>query len=268
MELEQNEVIEQDTTGGETSEETNQDGFLDAFNETEEKVEEAEENKESEDNEDEGESEDAPPQADEQRHRIRVDHQDVDLTLDELKVHAQKGMAFDRLKESYDSIRANADRWLELAERQNISVDELLTQAEIGYVNSVLDNIKNDYIEEGYDEEAAEALAMKDLELGSSHNQPDPEDEFHEQVDAQAAQFLKVYPDVNIDSIPDEVFDRIYEDGMSLIESYQLYEIDRLKAEAAATQQNIKNASQNLGTARDSKRQQKKDDFLSEFMKE
>jgi hypothetical protein len=268
MELEQNEVVEQDTTAGETSEETSQDSsFLDALNDDESTNEEESESQEDSDDESESES----PQADEPKYQIRVDHQDHELTLDELKVAAQKGMAFDRLKGNYDEVKVHADRLTALAQKQNTTVEDLITQAEIGYMESVLGDLTEQYIEQGYDEEVAETLALKDLEILGNNSEAEYQeeaDEFAERVNYEAEQFMTFYPNVNPDDIPEEVFESINQYGMSLVEAYQHYEIQQLKAQAAVKELNAKNASNAVGSARDSKRTQKKDDFLSEFMKE
>lgn len=270
MELEQNEVnVEQDTTVDEASEETNQDSFLDAFNDEESTDSIDEESESQEDSEDESEPE--APQADEPKYQIRVDHQDHELTLEELKVAAQKGMAYDRLKGNYEQVKPHTDRLTALAKKQNISIEDLITQAEVGYMESVLGKMTEDYINQGYDEEIAETLALKDLEiLGNNREveQQEEADEFDDRVNYEAEQFMTLYPNVNPDDIPEEVFDNIYKYGMSLVEAYQHHEIQQLKAQAEAKEINAKNAQQAVGSARDSKRTQKKDPFLSEFMKE
>lgn len=271
MELDQNEVNEvQDTTSsGETSEETNLDGFLEAFDETEEVEEEAEETEDTEGSEDEEAEAEATPQAEEPKHKIRVDHKDVELTLEELKAHAQKGMAFDRLKSDYDQTRAQTERLKALAQKQNISIEDLITQAEVGYMESLLSKMTEDYVKQGYDEDVAETLALKDLEIsgGQSKDSYDAEEEKRAQLDNEAAQFMTMYPNVNPDDIPDSVFDDINNHGISLLEAYQRYEISQLRQQAEAVKQNNAN-KKSLGSAKDGKRTVKEDDFLTEFMKE
>lgn len=256
--MDENEVIQADTTDEASN--SSEDGFLDAFSEQSETPEEVNEEPEVE--------AEAIPEA-EAKHKIRVDHKDIELTLDELKANAQKGMAFDRLKSDYDAKRAIADKITAVAEKHGKTVDELILQAEEGYVSLQFENLKNGYIEQGYDEEIAETLANKDIEI-SNAKKTEPAAPTAEQLKQQRdiALFNELYPDMTVNDIPDEVFADIEKKGLTLLEAYQRYENAELKKQAEALKQNYKNAKSTLGSAKDNKQQLKKDDFLSEFMKE
>ena len=257
--------VMQPTTAEETTtEDSSTDDFLSAFEENESETE-----SQPEDNEAEAEEADVPEAAPEQKHTIRVNHQDIELTYDELIAHAQKGADYDRLRSNYDTQKVNVDRLANLARQQNISVEDLITQAEISYMENVLEAAKDEYIDQGYDEDTAEKLALKDLEIEGGRYEPENEEEaFAEQIDYEVAQFVNLFPSVSVDDIPDEVFDAVYDYDMTLVEAYQDYLIKHYQRQEAAMQQNAKNAQRNVGSARDSKGTRKMDDFLSEFMKE
>ena len=259
--MEDNEVMQLDTTS-DTSEESENDGFLEAFDET------PEEEPEEEVNEDTSEEVEAAPEA-EQKYQIRVDHKDIELTLDELKANAQKGMAYDRLKGNYESARAITDRLAEVAKKQNVSIEQLITQAEEGYRSVQFEELKGKYVDEGYDEDIAETLANKDLEIANAKKEvpaAPTEEEIKRQRDIDL--FNQLYPDLTVSDIPEEVFADMQQKGMTLIEAYQRHENAELRKQTEAVIQNAKNAKTSLGSAKDNKQTLKNDMFLSEFLKE
>lgn len=206
------------------------------------------------------------PAAEPEKYTIKVNGREEAYTLEELATLAQKGADYDRLKADNELIRKNTERISELARSRNTTVDEIITQAEEGYKAAQFEELYQKYINDGIEEDVAEMLANKDLELEMVRaDVPQPtEEEISRQRDIQL--FNRLYPDVKAEDIPDTVFEDISK-GMTLVEAYQKQLIADEKAKAAVDAQNKKNAEKSMGSARTAQ-DQVNDAFLSEFMKE
>ena len=172
------------------------------------------------------------------------------LTLEQMTELAQKGRDYDHIRQERDKLKGESGRQLDflkkLADKAGVSVDEQIDLTEAMWL---------------VDEEAkkgntlSEAEALLRIQRGRGKSQEVPENAegqsevpngFNEQVD----RFLKVYPDVTGDQIPQEVWDETKKNGGDLLVAYQAYQIKTLKAENAKSAQertNNKNKARSTG---------------------
>jgi hypothetical protein len=183
---------------------------------------------------------------------LKIKHLDkeYDLTLDDAKTYAQKGFDYDRIREKYDSSKPVLS-----------FVEELAKDAGYQDVNQYL-------------EAAREWKRQQQLEELTSNNIPEDiakeiieNRQFREQYKIKEAQikeqerqtkeydlFLKSYPDVKADQIPEEVWNE-FTSGKSLVDAYAKYENNLLKQELAkyreteaAKQKNAENSQASTGS--------------------
>ena len=248
-----------------STESTETDAFLEAFSDDAPSQDTSDKAAETEAETDE-EGKTPAPEATPEKYTIKVNGKEESYTLEELTTLAQKGADYDRLKADNELIRKNTERISELARSRNTTVDEIITQAEEGYKAAQFEELYQKYLNDGIEEDVAEMLANKDLELEAARADiPQPtEEEISRQRDIQL--FNSLYPDVKAEDIPESVFEDISK-GMTLVEAYQKHVIADEKAKAAVDAQNKKNAAKSMGSARTAQ-SENNDPFLSEFMKE
>lgn len=245
---------------------TETDAFLEAFSDDAPSQDTSDKAAETEAETDE-EGKTPAPEAAPEKYTIKVNGKEESYTLEELTTLAQKGADYDRLKADNELIRKNTERISELARSRNTTVDEIITQAEEGYKAAQFEELYQKYLNDGIEEDVAEMLANKDLELEAARADAPPqptEEEIsrHRQIQL----FNSLYPDVKAEDIPDTVFEDIAK-GMTLVEAYQKQLIADEKAKANIDAQNKKNAEKSMGSARTAQ-SENSDPFLSEFLKE
>lgn len=162
------------------------------------------------------------------------------LTLEQMTELAQKGRDYDHIRQERDKLKGESGRQLDflkkLADKAGVSVDEQIDLTEAMW-------LMDEEAEKGNTISEAEALLRiqrdrgKPADTGDKAAQSDVPQGFNEQVD----RFLKVYPDVTGDQIPQEVWDETRKNGGDLLVAYQGYMIKTLKAENAKAKQNEQN---------------------------
>jgi len=184
------------------------------------------------------------------------------LTLEQMTELAQKGRDYDHVRQERDKLKGESGRQLDflkkLADKAGVSVDEQIDLTEAMWLMDE-EAAKGNTISE------AEALLRIQRDRGKA-----PETEKAENSDAPAGfneqidRFLKVYPDVTGDQIPQEVWDETKRNGGDLLVAYQAYMIKTLKAENAKvkqTEQNNKNSKRSTGSLNSAGANRKKDAF-------
>lgn len=216
--------------------------------EVESEAEEAEQQPEAE----EQPSEEAPADQFELKHLDEV----RSVGREEVIALAQKGMDYDRVRQKYDAAKPavewyekNSDtvKWLEeMAAEQNMSLAEMVdeTRAEImaRKTNQSVAVCRGIVANE-----------RKALELEARQKAMEATDK-NSKVDEEVQEFLKAYPDVGPDSIPQDVWDDVNK-GETLINAYRAYENkqlkEQLKQEKAAAErraQEEKNKARSTGS--------------------
>lgn len=172
------------------------------------------------------------------------------VTREELVSMAQKGWDYDKVREERDQLRqyrAETDPAMEVikryAARSNMSVSEYLDYCRKQELIATGMSEKDAAQKVSFDKERAE-LDRQRAELDARDQQAN-EARRMAQEKAQARQkdienFYRVYPGVDPNSIPKEVWDAV-KAGDTLTGAYTRWENSKLKAELAAERQNKKN---------------------------
>jgi len=172
------------------------------------------------------------------------------LTLEQMTELAQKGRDYDHIRQERDKLKGESGRQLDflkkLADKAGVSVEEQIELTEAMWLMDE-EAAKGNTISE------AEALLRIQRDRGKTpetsektEDQSEAPNDFNEQID----RFLKVYPNVTGDQIPQEVWDETRRNGGDLLVAYQAYMIKTLKAENAKNAQektNNKNKTRSTG---------------------
>lgn len=225
---------------------------------------EAEETAETEDT-----TEDKPETTEEagsQRFKLRFLGEDKEVSLDEMRDLAEKGLNYAHVKEERDSLRektANLDKFEsyegflgELAKRSGMSVDELIesTRARV---------LMQDAEKEGRELSEEEAInQVREATKKSEQKAEEPAPEMTEEQKKQDAvmRFISLYPDVKSTDIPQSVWDEAERVG-ELIGPYQKFVNQKLSDEIAQLKQNKKNRERSTGSRRSAGATTPKDAF-------
>lgn len=179
------------------------------------------------------------------------------VTREELVSMAQKGWDYDKVREERDQLRqyrTETDPAMELikryAARSNMSVSEYLDYCRKQELIATGMSEKDAEQKVSFDKERAE-LDRQRAELDARDRQAN-EARRMAQEQAQARQkdienFYRVYPGVDPNSIPKEVWDAV-KAGDTLTGAYTRWENAKLKAELAAERQNKKNKASAPGS--------------------
>lgn len=172
------------------------------------------------------------------------------LTLEQMTELAQKGRDYDHIRQERDKLKGESGRQLDflkkLADKAGVSVDEQIDLTEAMW-------LVDEEAKKGNTLSEAEALLRIQRERGKSQEAPENaegQSEVPNGVNEQINRFLKVYPDVTGDQIPQEVWDETKKNGGDLLVAYQAYQIKTLKAENAKSAQertNNKNKARSTG---------------------
>lgn len=221
-----------------------------------EPVEETDEEQEAEEPEtsEETEPEQEKDEAGSQRFTLKFLGQDREVSLDEMRDLAEKGLNYDHVKEDRDSLREKTARLdtleshetflNELAENAGQSIEDLIetTRAHL----MIQDAEKN-----GEDLSMDEALAKVRENAKAAKPKAEPAHEKTEEEKTQEviSRFISIYPDVKSEDIPQSVWDEASKVG-DLVGPYAKYESQKLRGEIAQLKQNKKNRERSTGSRR------------------
>lgn len=246
--------MENETLNQEKVNETleNDDFFSDSdWSEFEEEPEEVEEVKEEPKAEEKAE-ETAP---NDDFLEITYNKENKKLTREEAKNYAQKGMNYDKMVERYAPIdelaRANGMDTMSFIK----SLQDTQFQFE---VSNEIEHLKTQYPDAN--EELIKQLATSNVnaKMGQQRNQfemqqKEQSDALHEQVRKDIETLKAEFPDVDLNNLPEEVFDLVKQ-GFNLVSAYYKYQHkqDLLKlsaneSKAKITAQNESNKKKSLG---------------------
>jgi len=219
--------------------------------ETEDSGEDSEEAEEA-GHEEEPKPEAEPEKKDEaghQRFKLKVKGEEREVDLDEMTALAQKGSDYDGLKTDRDTLRTENGRLKEyetflkeLAENGGISIDEVMESTR---VEMLMRKAEQD------GKELTEEDARKQVK--AAHKKQEPKEEpAHEKTAEEKAQeavqaFVKRYPNVKSEDIPQSVWDDANRTG-DLIGAYQEYRLQKMSEEITQLKQNNKNKERSTGS--------------------
>lgn len=184
-----------------------------------------------------------------QRFKLKVKGEEREVDLDEMTALAQKGSDYDGLKTDRDTLRTENGKLKEyetflkeLAENGGISIDEVMESTR---VEMLMRKAEQD------GKELTEEDARKQVK--AAHKKQEPKEEpAHEKTEEEKAQeavqaFVKRYPNVKSEDIPQSVWDDANRTG-DLIGAYQEYRLQKLSEEITQLKQNNKNKERSTGS--------------------
>lgn len=174
--------------------------------------------------------------------------------LDNLISTYQKGLNYDKLKDNVEAKNNDILNFVESkAKSLNITPQEYIAKVqeyEKAQKDALVENEVQKMVERGIDEETArrvanmetymESLKAKEQELNAREQAKKAE----EAKEKEYEDFLKANPDIEIDKIPNEVFEKAKEVGLQ--SAYAQYENKLLKEKLKLIEQNQKNASNSV----------------------
>ncbi len=180
--------------------------------------------------------------AEPEKFRVRYNHEDVELTRDELIERAQKGMNYDHVYEELQRLRedprlARAEALEKAAQQQGLSAEELLRRTSDAGIQADVQKL----VGEGYEEKEAREIvdgrrAKARLEIIDRQLREDGKRR------ADLAEFRQLFPDIPVKDVPQEVWDAVNK-GRTLTDSYMRYERTESVRRATAEAQNQKNTA-------------------------
>ena len=185
----------------------------------------------------------------EQKHRVKYNGEIFELTLDELKIAAQKGLNYDKILSERDRLRDSREfRVLDTrAAAEGITREQYLDRLESGAETAE----EAELVSLGMPLSLAkEHLRLKNAAKGISAVSAETAEteKKGEELKKRLTEFKKLYPEVT--RLPDEVVEDI-RSGTDIIIAYQKHEIGKLKSAAAAAEQSLKNREKAVGSLSD-----------------
>jgi hypothetical protein len=171
--------------------------------------------------------------------RVRYQHQDMEIPLDQAPTYIQKGLNYDRVFESYQTLQ-NDPRlsFVEnLAKSYNMTPDEYIQAVQAQQEQAKLDELIQQNIPEQYAKEILENKRFRE-----TYENQLKENESKQKQNQQYNEFLTEYPDIDPQSIPIEVWQEVNQ-GKHILDAYAKHENKMLKQELAALKGNQKNAA-------------------------
>ena len=179
------------------------------------------------------------------------------VTREEVIALAQKGMDYDRIRAKLDAPNQYEEFVKEMAAQQSITADEFVDNTRAALL-AKKENIDLSVAKQRIQLDRREkALSQKEkAQTEAEEKQNAAERKRNEDFKA----FLNTYKDVDVKSIPKEVWDSVAK-GETLVNAYMRYENAQLKAQLEAEKKNNENRAKTTGSQKSPSA--KKDDFDS-----
>lgn len=157
------------------------------------------------------------------------------LTLEQMTELAQKGRDYDHVRQERDNLKSETGRQLaflkKLADKSGVSVDEQIDLTEAMW-------LVDEEAEKGNTITETEALLR--VQRGRK-DQPAEETPAEPEYHPEVAKFLKAFPEVKAEDIPQEVWDRTRELGGDLLGAYRDWKDQQTQKEIASYKQQLQN---------------------------
>lgn len=204
------------------------------------------------------------------------------VSKEEAKTLAQKGLNHDRMKQQRDDMRNALQEQLNWRSQNEEHLDAIGKLAEAAgmdmaaFVQSMQENL---YVRQGLSRDAAKERIEKeriqrqlDAKTRQETNEKQASEAQKTRAQREIADFAKKFPDVDVQTIPQEVFQEAASGSVSLTGAYISHlnsqlkaENERLQAEVKAYKQNEKNKKNAVGSAKTQGNKSTYDDFLRGF---
>lgn len=195
----------------------------------------------------------------------------------EITALAQKGLDYDRVREKYDAAKPVMEMFSQMAKQSGMTIEQYIAFVRTEAKKS--SGMSEDEAKRAVDLEDRESAVMakeaEETEKKTAAQQAAQEkNSAEERRSADIAEFQKTFPDAakDVSSIPQEVWNAVKQ-GQRLPVAYALWrekqalaEVEQVKQESAAKDQNAKNAGRSTGSMRTAGAESKASDpFLEGF---
>lgn len=183
--------------------------------------------------------------------KVKFNHEEKEIPYEEATTLIQKGMNYDKIYQQHTELQKKWEATQQQQEKQTLTdaYQSTVTQiaAEYNADPVALTEVIEAVIAKHPDIIAANKLKAEQAQVLSQK-------QMQEKITSDVAAFRKDYSDVDINKIPAEVWERV-DKGLSLTDSYQIYENKVLKEKIAAQEKalqvkeaNAKNAATSPGS--------------------
>lgn len=178
--------------------------------------------------------------------KVKFNHEEKEISLDEAREYAQKGMNYDKVTEKLQQLQNDPRITL---------IDRLANQAGVStedYLQAVEEQTRQSQIEELAEQNGIpDHLAEQLLELTNFKKSVEAE-RTQKQKDAhlqnEINQFVNMHPDVKADQIPAEVWQEV-NSGKSLLDAYAKHENNILKQQISEYEKKLNISNSNARNA-------------------
>lgn len=202
----------------------------------------------------------------EQAYTLKICGREQKMSLAEVLALAQKGGDYDRVRENYDSIKADAHRLQEIAAKRGKTTAELLEGLDSEERQAAQEEAVSRLVQGGLDEGVArvigEMLTRNSPQSADSADAADLPEAADDGVDSTGGEAvrdsIKKLVDVyGISELPQEVIQMSVDKGLLPFEAYQAWKIaegeaaqEALRRQLAAEQKNRDNGARGVGSLR------------------
>ncbi len=183
--------------------------------------------------------------------KVKFNHEEKEIPYEEATTLIQKGMNYDKIYQQHTELQKKWEASQQQQEKQTLTEAYQATVAQVaaeyGADPAALLEVAEALIAKHPDVIEAKGIKAKEAEMLTQK-------QMQEKINADAAAFRSNYPDVDINKIPAEVWEKV-DKGLSLTDSYQIYENKVLKEKIAAQEKalqvkeaNAKNAATSPGS--------------------
>lgn len=208
------------------------------------------------------------PEEKEDTFTLRYMKEDKQYSRNDTIILAQKGLDYDRVRAERDTLKSEIPTFKEyksfleeLASDSGVSVDQLMENVRATRLVERERKAGNIISETAAKEQIQREKSARDKDNAVQEDEIKPEEApVQKTKDIDVASFIKVFPDVKADDIPESVWIEVM-NGADLTSAYTRYENKQLRNRIAAIEQNQKNAERSTGSRKTTGNNQTYDDF-------
>jgi len=148
--------------------------------------------------------------------KVKFNHEEKEITVDEAREYAQKGMNYDKVMEKLQALESNPSlKFVETqAKKNNMTTDEYLDAvAKEEVKNEIARIVEAEGVSETVAKKLYDATKLEEKTIADTKTAKEKEKQ-----DAYLSDFVKKYPDVK--EVPQEVWDRFAKGDISLVDAY------------------------------------------------
>lgn len=169
--------------------------------------------------------------------KVKYNHEEREITLDEARELAQKGMNYDKQLEKLQQLESDPRlAFVEsLAEQNNMSVDEYIEAVKVQREQEEI----NQLIQQNIPEDIAKEL-LESRKFRENFKAKEKETETQSKQEAEYKDFIESFPNVDAETIPAEVWEKASQ-GIPLKYAYMEHQNNELQSKMKILEQNKNN---------------------------